>query len=102
MSDAGPRFDFYQEVLVCTNEAERLRLNGKVGVVLGRSNSEDGKIWYYVLSFKDEPETWYFGEGELEPTGKWFSREDFYDGSSVRVRVDEKGRGSIVDEDEQD
>ncbi len=102
MSDAGPRFDFYQEVLVCTNEVELLQFNGKVGVVLGRGNSEDGQSWYYVLSFNHQPETCCFGEGELEPTGRWFSREDFYDGSSVRVRVDEKGRGSIAAEDEQD
>ncbi len=35
-------------------------------------------------------------ENGLQPTGEFSKREDFYDGSSMRIQVDKSGRGKVV------
>ncbi len=63
---------------------------------MGRTETEGGDTWYYAVDVDEEVEGWCFYEHELEATGRQFAREDFYDGSSIRVNVDELGRGKIA------
>jgi len=93
-----PRFDFYEEVRINTSDADKSHMNGLLAVVVGRTETEDRTSWYYAVDLQSQKKGWCFFERELEPTGRRFRREDFYDGSSIRVRVDEKGHGHIVDD----
>jgi hypothetical protein len=90
-----PRFDFYEQVRISTTDVGKTHLNGRCGVVLGRTETERGDSWYYAVDVDEEVEGWCFYEQELEATGRRFAREDFYDGTSIRVHVDEHGRGEI-------
>jgi hypothetical protein len=91
----NPLFEFYEQVRISTTDMRKSHLNGKCGVVMGRTVTEEGDSWYYAVDIDGQAEGWCFYEGELEATGRRFTREDFYDGSSVRVTVDKNGRGSI-------
>ena len=51
-----------------------------------------------AVSLFDSHEAWSLREGDLVATGRFMRREDFYDGTSVRVRVDpETGEGDLVE-----
>jgi hypothetical protein len=95
-----PKFTFYEKVRVCTSDPKKFHLNGEIGVILGMAETEDENSWYYVLAIRSEKYCRCFYEHELEPTGEYAKREDFYDGTSIRVQVDERGRGSIMKPDE--
>jgi hypothetical protein len=90
-----PRYAFYEKVRVTSQASDKARVNGQMGAVLGRAQTENG-TWYYTVHIYSTVTSWCFFEHELSPTGEQASREEFYDGSSVRVKVDEEGRGSIV------
>jgi len=92
-----PRFAYYEKVRVRTTDPAKAHLNGEVGAVLGRTDTQDKTSWYYAVSLYTQQRSWCFFEHELEPTGEHAKREDFYDGTSMRVRVDEHGRGTIVE-----
>jgi hypothetical protein len=63
--------------------------------VLGRAQDESGN-WGYAVFIYAANEVWNFREDELEPTGKMDKRENFYDGSSIGVRVDpDTGEGYL-------
>ena len=92
-----PKFGFYEMVKVQTPDPKKSHLNGEIGAVLGRTDTEDHPDPYlYGVSIDSLGRVWAFFESELEPTGQWARREDYYDGSSVRVQVDERGRGTVV------
>ena len=82
-----PRFDFYEEVRVKKPDAEGSSLCGKIGIVMGRTLTQDNCSWYYAVDLLSSDEGWCFYEHELETTGRKLRREDFYDGSSVQVRA---------------
>ncbi len=93
-SKPEPRYEFYQEVQVRTSDPKKSHLNGRIGVVFGRTETSENTSWGYGVQLQDK--CWFFYEYEIQPTGRQFRREDFYDGSSVRVRVDENGRGNLA------
>jgi hypothetical protein len=92
------KFDFYEVVEILEPEVMPTRLWHTKGVVMGMSQSENG-AWEYAISvFEDQRETWQLEEEFLKTTGKRMSREDFYDGSFVRIVVDpvtEEGRKKL-------
>ena len=94
MNEAAPRYDFYEKVRVNSQMPENATVNGEIGAVLGRAQTEDG-TWYYTVNVSSSQTSWCFFEYELSPTGEQASRDDFYDGSSVRVSVDDEGKGRI-------
>jgi hypothetical protein len=98
MSD--PKFEFYEVVRVisCAKDVP-VRLLGAEGAILGRTQGDQGDIeWSYAVTFEGEINTWIFMEAELEPTGRFKRREDFYDGSSIRVIVDPAtGEGCVIE-----
>jgi hypothetical protein len=92
----APRFEFFEKVRVTATDAAKCHMNGRVGTVLGRTLTDDETSWLYAVSIELEENTWSLLEDELESTGEYSSRDEFYDGTSLRVRVDEKGRGTAV------
>jgi hypothetical protein len=94
-SSARPKFDFYEQVRVIAATSARRKLKGRTGYVLGRSADSRGR-WGYAVLIEDVGETWDFVEHQLRSTGEFAKRKDFYDGSSVRVRVGGDGTGRIV------
>jgi len=100
---AKPRFGFYEKVRVKTSDPAKSHLNGEVGAVLGRTETEEhSDPFLYAVSIDSLGRTWSLFESELEPTGQWVKREDYETGHRVRVRVDEQGRGKIVPYDEEE
>lgn len=74
--------DFYAEVRILPSEATKaLGVDGAVGVVLGISHGVRGDI--YAVSVQDE--TYMINSSDAAPTGRKFSRDDFYDGTSIEV-----------------
>lgn len=77
------RFDHYEIVLV--NHPE-LAPNSR-GCVLGLSEDEKG-VYGYAIWVDDEEEVWMFDEENLQSTGTFAKREDFYDGATLHVSQD--------------
>jgi hypothetical protein len=98
VAETTPRFDFYEVVQVASEAGPKISLKGQTGAVLGRAQSDDGMSWTYAVRIDSTGICWSFDEDELLPTGLKRKREDFYDGSSIRVIVDEKGRGHTARE----
>ena len=90
-----PKFAFYQEIAVMWPVPERREFVGRLGVILGRSQCEDSRVWLYAASMQGEEHTYSLLESELEATGRQFTRDEFFDGTSVRVSVDEHRRGKV-------
>lgn len=91
-----PRFTFYAEVRVAAPRPENAEFAGAIGVVFGLG-TEPGEPVSVGVFFSSIERVVCFAEEELVATGRQFRREDFYDDSkSVRVRVDEQGRGRVV------
>jgi hypothetical protein len=101
MVNKAPRFQFYEEVRVQTSDPLKSHVNGALGAVVGRTETEDNTSWYYAVDLHQISEGWCFYENELESTGRIFNREDYYDGTSIRVQVDQQGLGKIVGRDEE-
>jgi hypothetical protein len=88
------QFDFYERVRVVSDRPELAPIRGEIGAVVGRS--ESGSHCGYAVWIYKEQECWDVMESELEPTGESDSRESLYGGESVRIAVDEGGRGRVV------
>jgi hypothetical protein len=100
---ANPKFDFYERVRVRTSNPTTSHLNGEIGTVIGRTETEDHPDpFYYAVDIDSSTVGWCFFESELESTGEWANPEDYFDGSWVRVRVDQRGRGTVVPPDDQE
>lgn len=99
------KFDFYDIVIVNSNKKKLSSINGKKGVIRGKSqNEEDPTIFAYavdVLGKLNEVEDgWFIFEEDLKPTGVKANPNDFMTNESVKVQVDPKtGKGKIVDDD---
>ncbi len=89
--------DFFVEVLITKPAESHRQFAGLRGFVTGKSPRKDGK-WSYVIAFNDHEHCYMFDQEELEATGRCFREEDFFDGSSIKVRVDPKtGEGEFVE-----
>jgi len=98
--ESSPKYAFYEKVWVNCPLSENARVNGQIGAVLGRVQTQKGD-WYYTVYIYSTDTSWCFFEHELLPTGECAKKEDFYEGSSVRIAVDSEGRGSVVSDDQQ-
>jgi hypothetical protein len=83
---AGAKFDFYEKVRCISDEPAMLHLAGKKAAVLGRAQNDDG-LWSYAIHVYGEPHCYTCAEYELESTGEFARREDFYSGESIRVSL---------------
>lgn len=91
-----PPIAFYAKVLVLES-AEDAEIRGKFGWMLGVSADEDEAVIHSYQVHFDEIETGFIVRPEdLEATCEVAPRERFFSGKSIRVRVDEQGRGHLV------
>jgi hypothetical protein len=75
-------FDFYIEIRVSrTTETESGGIADVTGVIMGVSEGSVGPS--YSVSIDGIGHM--VAESDLTPTGRVFSRDDFYDGSSIKV-----------------
>jgi hypothetical protein len=81
---AGPRYDFYEKVLVDSRDSNTAGINGRLGAVLGRACGEDGR-WSYAIWIYDKGVCWSCCEDDLRSTGEFDRRDSFFDGTSIRV-----------------
>jgi hypothetical protein len=91
------KYDFYEKVRVMSSAPSRAQINGELCAVLGQSYGADNK-WHYTVHVYRLGLTWTVPEDELVATGEYDCRDTFYSGDSIRVRVDEHGHGSVVDD----
>src|SRR5262249_17267278 len=97
MKVAIPKFDFFERVRVQTTDPAKAHLNGEMGMVLGRTQTENHpEPFLYAVTIDSCKDGWSLFENELEATGQWAQRQDYETGRRIRVHVDENGRGSIV------
>ncbi len=92
-----PKFQFYEVVRVISNNPELAEIQGETGAILGLSEHGDPEYEYGVFIDRDGL-LWSVAEHDLESTGIIKQRADFYDDKvSIRVQVDEQGRGTVAD-----
>ena len=97
------KFNFYEIVKVVSLKATLRKVNGKVGVITGKSQSEeDPAVFAYAVTILSEGglpnDGWFIFEEDLQPTGKKADPKDFLTGESMKVEVDPNtGHGRIID-----
>jgi hypothetical protein len=91
-----PKYQLYERVRVTSDKPELVEINGEVGAVLGMAE-EDAQAFYVVFIYRDK-ECWHVEEKCLRARGEFDERENFYDGSRLRVSVDGDGVGRILGE----
>jgi hypothetical protein len=92
------QFDFYEVVYIATQRPSLRDVQGCRGAILGKSQSDEGD-WSYAVHIFDANECWNIVEVDLTSAGEKLTREDFYDGSSARVKIDQRsGEGSFTDD----
>jgi len=89
-------FEFFEVVRVepsaeAPDEVQRLR--GRVGAVLGRSAVEGQEPTSYAVDLDGVDDVWSLDAWDLVSTGQFRRREDYYDGTSIRVSP----RGELLD-----
>lgn len=87
------RFSFDEIVRVVSDDPELADINGELGSICGRT--EDPAYPEYGIFIYRDSEVWQVEERYLESTGKMEIRER--PTHALRVRVDEEGRGELVD-----
>jgi hypothetical protein len=73
-------FDFFEVLEVAGG---KVLPRGSLVCVLGRVREDDGTEWYSVTP--NQGDSCMISAPELRATGRHLRREDFYDGSAVRV-----------------
>lgn len=86
LDDAPFSVDLFEVVLVRPGTSDR-DISSR-GTVLGRTRGDDDEEFYAVF-FDEVGETSMIARSDLEPTGERRRREDFYDGT--RIRVNDRG-----------
>jgi len=95
-SISNSKFQFYEIVRIRKSNPDLGEIHGERGAILGIARDECGAFEYGVFIFRDEI-CWSVAEDDLESTGEHSRREDFYDNSVIKVKVDEQGRGWPAD-----
>jgi len=93
------KFEQYEIVKIIRPSKENNELQYFIGVITGFYRNIDGD-WGYSISLKDYDEHTLCEEYELETTGEFTTREDFYGETttSIKVIVTPDGRGELKKE----
>ena len=79
--------DYYEKVRCVSDDPAKSHIGGKLAAVLGRAQHDDGS-WSYAIHVYGERYCFSVLETELESTGEFARREEFYSGASIRVSQD--------------
>ncbi|WP_194777290.1 Imm31 family immunity protein [Pararhodonellum marinum] len=92
-----PPFDFYEIVVIKSNVLTRKhKISGMRSCILGKA-SDNYENWFYTVWLFENEKSWDLPSTCLEKTGDFMKREDFYDGTIIKVKVDpESGEGEIM------
>lgn len=94
MKTMAAKYNYYEVVEVISEKPENAEAVGLKGAILGMAEEEG--IWSYSVYLFDKNESWSFNESDLESTGQFKHKEDFYDGEIVHVITDpETGEGKL-------
>jgi hypothetical protein len=88
------KFSFYEVVKIVVPKDDYKVPVFSEGVILGMADDDTGD-WYYQVHFENPIISLGFKENEIEKTGLFMKRSDFYDGTTVSVEVDKNGVGSF-------
>lgn len=94
--EQNPAFAYLEIVRAIGTAASKTQVFGQKGVVLGITETENGG-WYYTAYVPSDNCCWCFEDHEIVSTGEFADPADFERSRSVRVRVDDSGRGSFVE-----
>jgi hypothetical protein len=86
------KFKYFEIVKVVSRNIKFTEIYDLEGIVVGKSQNENGK-WSYAVSFPNDG--WSIAEEYLVSTGKFASRKEVYSGDSVKILVDAHGFGKI-------
>ncbi len=87
-------FQFYEEVRVISKKKAHHSIANRLGLIVGKSQAEDGS-WVYAVAVEGD-ETWSLERACLESTGRLFDRSSVYSGDSVQVSVDSQGNSKRI------
>lgn len=96
------KYDFYEIVIIQSMKPSLLHLNGRRGYIKGKLSPDDyapgdsAEISYGVR-VEGIREGWFIAEGDLKHTGEFMPKDESNESISIRVGVDEKGRGFLLD-----
>ncbi len=91
-----PKYVF-DEIVKIINPKYNNVLN-KQGYIAGMVINDYG-IWYYGVCLFQDQEVWHFYEEDLISTGQFVPEGFGMSGETIRVVVNEKGEGSIKEDD---
>ena len=87
-----PLFQFYELVIIASEDNELRLVNGEQGVILAQSEDRTAPAEYGVLVFRDE-EVWTVAERDLVSTGIFTKRENYFaDQLSIGVSVNQSAQ----------
>ena len=98
------KYNFDDLVKVISNKNELLKINNRIGIIRGISQSEDNpNVYAYAVDILDHnneiEDGWFIFEEDLQPTGKMANLKNFNHIESVKVYVDpETGEGKLYKE----
>ena len=97
------KFNFYERVKIHPKNpymiSKKKKFTNSCGTILAKGLESDGKWGYDVSVDYDNGQVWGFQEDELESLGTFAKRENYYSGESIRVGVNKKGEGYIIEDD---
>ena len=79
-------FAFFEVVVIESSRPELRDVTGKHAVVLGMA--EEAGHWSYSVLIEPRGTCWSVDETDIKGTGEVRRREEFYDGSAIRVSRD--------------
>ncbi len=91
-----PKYAFREVVQVINPKHDNI-LNQK-GWIAGMVEDDDG-IWYYGVCLFESREVWSFDEEDLISVGEFVPYGFNRSGDTIKVVVNEKGEGSIKEDD---
>lgn len=89
------KFTIYEEVRVNSSEKNFSEINEKLGVIFSNPNN-DLDDEFVTIFIPENEECWTVNKNDLVTTNRFYKHEDFYDGTVLKVRVDDKDRGDIL------
>lgn len=84
------KFSFYENVLIGEDDTIPPEIRGKEGVIMGMTNGSNQNYFYSVSIGEASSESWILEEKHLTSLLFFSEREDFYDGTTIRVSKDGK------------
>ena len=72
-----PSFRFYEKVRINSGNGRLSEINGELGAILGRAQSEEGR-WSYAVHVYRDGVCWSCDEADLVATGECDVRATFY------------------------